>query len=283
MPTTTDQLYTEYDFTLTPPQPWSDVLMAQLGSMGFESFIETEVGFKGYIPRQLENRSAIEGLDLMDHDLVHIAFAKAELPATNWNQEWEQNFKKITVAGRCVVRAPFHNQEDTEYDIVITPKMSFGTGHHQTTYMMLEMLLQEAVAGKSVLDMGCGTGVLAILAAKRNAALVHAIDYDEWCYRNALENVATNKVQVQVELGASDLLIGRSYDLILANINRNVLLKDIPLYADCLTKMGVLLLSGFYACDLDLVLQVCKESGLVYDLHQETDEWVALKVTNKIQ
>jgi ribosomal protein L11 methyltransferase len=273
---TTDQLYVEYTFTVDPTQPWNDVLASDLGELGFESFMETETGLLAYIQKDLDHDDLLNDLELLQIDLVKIAFAKAEIPPTNWNHEWETNFEPIMVQDRCEVRAPFHAGHDVEFDIVIEPKMSFGTGHHQTTHMMLEHLLELDVKDQKLLDMGSGTGVLAILAQMRGASAVDAIDIDTWCYENALENVERNKTdKVNVILGGAEQLQDRYYDTIIANINRNILLADIPTYAKCLASGGKLLLSGFYEADLEAIKDACTAVGLEYLRHKKKDDWVA--------
>ncbi|MGJ8684548.1 MAG: 50S ribosomal protein L11 methyltransferase [Nonlabens sp.] len=275
----TDQIYIEYQFTIKPLEPWNDILIAQLGEVGFESFVETDTGVTGYVLQSLDTDHILENVDVMSSKLVDIAFAKAEIPPTNWNAEWEKNFDPITVDNRCEVRAPFHEPTGVEYDIVIEPKMSFGTGHHQTTHMMIQHLLKEDLSGLSVLDMGSGTGVLGILAQMRGATAVDAIDIDTWCYENALENVERNKAdKVRVILGGAEQLDCKLYDFIIANINRNILLQDIPRYANSLKSGGTILFSGFYTEDLELIKQACNKVGIQYDSHIVRDNWVGLKM-----
>lgn len=275
----TDQIYIEYQFTVTPTQPWNDVLIAQLGTVGFESFMATETGVDAYILKSLDHDQVLDQVEVMQYDLVDIAFAKAEIPPTNWNAEWEKNFHPIVVDDLCEVRAPFHEAKGMKYDIVIEPKMSFGTGHHQTTHMMIQYLLKEELSGLSVLDMGSGTGVLAILASMRGATAVDAIDIDTWCYENAQENVERNSTaNVNVILGGAEQLVGKSYDFIIANINRNILLKDIPQYASCLKDHGTILFSGFYTEDTSQIIELCEKHGLGYEKHIEKDNWVGLKM-----
>ncbi|AGC75175.1 ribosomal protein L11 methyltransferase [Nonlabens dokdonensis] len=276
---TTNLLYVEYDFKVVPQQPWNDVLMAQLGEVGFESFIETDHGIKAYILQSQDSDEVLEGVSIMKNDLCDIAFAKADVPPTNWNAEWEKNFDPIIVNDRCEVRAPFHKASGVEYDIVIEPKMSFGTGHHQTTHMMIEHLLKEDLNDLDVLDIGSGTGVLAILAQMRGAKKVDAIDIDTWCYENALENVERNNAdKVNVILGGAEQLDGRLYDFIIANINRNILLQDIPVYAKSLKSGGTILFSGFYEEDLVHIQEKCNESSINYDSHLYKDNWIAVKM-----
>ncbi len=276
----TDQIYTEYDFTVTPSSPWTDVLMAALGEeYGFESFIESDRGFKAYILQSLDRDGLLDNFEWLDHDLFDLAFAKAKIPPTNWNQEWEKNFDPIVVDNLCEVRAPFHKSNGLKYDIVIEPKMSFGTGHHQTTFMIIQHLLREDLAGLDMLDMGSGTGVLAILAQMRGAASVDAIDIDTWCYENAMENVERNNAdKVTVILGGAEQLGDKMYDAIIANINLNVLLKDIPSYSDVLKSRGVIWFSGFYKTDVEAITSLCNDHGLTYDSMLEKDNWVAVKM-----
>src|SRR5690606_9221190 len=241
-----DSIYLEYDFRVKPVQPYTDILIAELGELGFESFVEQDTGVLAYIQKKDSREGILEGLlGAMGTD-CGIHWSIREIQQQNWNQEWERNFHPIRVGDHCVVRAPFHEAPGLAYDIIIEPKMSFGTGHHETTHMMLQHILESELKGKSVLDMGCGTGVLAILAHKKGASPVDAIDVDPWCYLNSLENVQRNHCpDIRVEQGDSGLLEGRKYDAILANINRNILLGDIPVYARCLKKGGSLFLSGF--------------------------------------
>jgi ribosomal protein L11 methyltransferase len=179
---------------------------------------------------------------------------------------------------RCSVRAPFHSKPSVEYDIVIEPKMSFGTGHHETTHMMIQHILATDFTNKSVLDMGCGTGVLAILAEKRGATLIEAIDIDEWCYLNSVENCSRNSCQnITVSKGDAQLLDTKVFDVIIANINRNILLNDIPQYVACLNPNGLLFLSGFYEQDIPAIQELCTMHSLVLEGQILRNKWVALK------
>jgi ribosomal protein L11 methyltransferase len=201
-----------------------------------------------------------------------------EIEQENWNATWEQNFNPILVGGVCAVRAPFHEKTEVAYDIVIEPKMSFGTGHHETTHMMLQHILDHDFWGKAVLDMGSGTGVLAILAEKKGAKAVDAVDFDNWCYLNALENVERNNCKnIRVYEGDAALLKGKKYDIILANINRNILLEDLPHYVKCLNTNGLLFLSGFYKEDIIAISAKCGELGLKFEKNLEKNNWVAVK------
>lgn len=277
---TTDLLYLEFDFTVNPVAPWTDILASELGSIGFESFEETDRGLLAYVQKEQLDEAVLQNLDVMQRDDVDIAFAKAEVPPTNWNAEWEKNFEPLTIAGKCHVRAPFHPKSGCKYDIVIAPKMSFGTGHHPTTHLMAEYLLEEEMEGLQVLDMGSGTGLLAILACKRGAAAADAIDYDRWCYENALENVALNNLtNIEVIHGDAARLGDKGYDLIIANINRNILLQDLPIYSSVLRAGSPLFLSGFYDEDLVVITEACKSNGLTYQSHKTRKNWISAKFT----
>ncbi|MGO2357333.1 50S ribosomal protein L11 methyltransferase [Mesonia sp.] len=271
-------VYIGYFFKVEPLQPASDILIAELGELGFDSFLETEEGFEAYIIKEKHQEALVKEIDFLKNENFKISYSIKEFDQVNWNEEWEKNFSPIIVDDICQVRAPFHPKKDTKYDIVIEPKMSFGTGHHATTHMMIQHILKDDMRNKSVLDMGCGTGVLAILAAMKGAKPVEAIDVDNWCYLNTLENIERNNcADIKVEEGDAALLAGRSYDIIIANINRNILLNDLPAYADCLTENGEIYLSGFYEEDLEIITEKCKDLGLNFDNHFVRDNWTAAK------
>jgi len=270
--------YIEYNFRINPLQPASEILMAELGERDFESFVEQEEGLLAYIQKKDWNENILEGIFILENLEFKITSEFKEIEQENWNATWEQNFEPIQVEDKCRVRAPFHEKMDFEYDIVIEPKMSFGTGHHETTQMMLRYILENEFIGKSVLDMGSGTGVLAILTEMKGATDIDAIDIDHWCFLNAQENVERNNCScVKVWEGNSDLLGKKKYDIILANINRNILLNDIPKYADCLNSKGTLFLSGFYKDDIPLITEKCNEAGLSFQNNLQEGDWVAAK------
>lgn len=271
-------IYIEYTFKIKPLQPASDILVAELSEAGFESFVENDTGILAYIKKTEWQEDILESIEILNNEQFTSTYTFKEIAQENWNETWERNFHPIQIDSQCAVRAPFHQKCDVEYDIVIEPKMSFGTGHHETTHMMLQFILEHDFKGKSVLDMGSGTGVLAILAAMKGAAHIDAIDIDNWCYLNAKENVARNDCShINVHEGDSSLLGDRKYDVILANINRNILVRDIAAYAQNLRKNGTLFVSGFYVDDLPLISEKCAESGLQFVKNLEKKRWVAVK------
>ena len=270
--------YIEYDFTVSPTEMGAEILMAELAEVGFDSFEDTPTGIKAYIPKDSWNEQILQDIYLLINPEFTISYQITEIEQVNWNEEWEKNFSPIVVEDLCTVRANFHPVPNTRYDIVITPKMSFGTGHHETTYMMLQQLLPLSLEGTKVLDMGCGTGILAIMAALRGAHDITAIDIDPWCVENATENVQQNDCSfITIKEGDVSLIAGEQYNLILANINRNILLSDIPAYTQALLPQGLLLVSGFYEEDLPAIKEKCQEVGLTYLSHIERNRWVSAK------
>ena len=270
--------YIEYDFTVSPTEMGAEILMAELAEVGFDSFEDTPTGIKAYIPKDSWNEHILQDIYLLSNPEFTISYQITEIEQVNWNEEWEKNFSPIVVEDLCTVRANFHPVPNTRYDIVITPKMSFGTGHHETTYMMLQQLLLLSLEGAKVLDMGCGTGILAIMAALRGAHDITAIDIDPWCVKNATENVQQNDCSfITIKEGDVSLIAGEQYNLILANINRNILLSDIPAYTQALLPQGLLLVSGFYEEDLPTIKEKCQEVGLTYLSHIERNRWVSAK------
>jgi len=274
-------IYIGYYFKVEPLQPAVEILIAELGYAGFESFVETEEGVTAYIQKEEWNDKILEYIDILKSDEFNISYTFEEIEQTNWNEEWEKNFNPIVVDDVCSVRAPFHPKPDTKYDIIIEPKMSFGTGHHETTHMMIQHILKNDFNNKSVLDMGCGTGVLAILAEMKGANSLDAIDYDNWCYLNSLENVERNNCKnITVIEGDASALKNKHYDIIIANINRNILLNDMATYVKCLNTNGVLFLSGFYNDDIPIIEEECNKHGLKHVETLEKNHWVALKFVN---
>ncbi len=271
-------IYIGYTFTVSPRKMGTEILIAELGYAGFESFVENEAGVIAYIQKPEWNDSILDDIFILSNPEFKISFTKEEIEQVNWNKEWEKNFKAIEVDGICAVRAPFHKKTNVAYDIIIEPKMSFGTGHHETTHMMIQHILQLNLTDKTVLDMGCGTGILAILAEMKGATTLDAIDIDNWCYLNTVENVARNNCsKITAYEGDASLLKNKKYDVIIANINRNILLKDIPTYANCLNTNGTLLLSGFYDADIPLITDACNAEKLTFVTHFNRNDWVSIK------
>lgn len=271
-------MYIALEFRIFPLQPATDILIAELAERGFESFAETESGLQAFIRESDWKEDLLQDIGILEQKDVEIRYSSQRIPDQNWNAEWEKNFSPIRVGKDCLVRAPFHQAEAVDFDIVIEPKMSFGTGHHETTYLMLQHLLELELTGKSLLDMGCGTGVLAILAAMKGALSVDAIDIDPWSYSNTLENTArNNQGHIRVFQGDASLLQDQSFDVILANINKNILLEDIPRYAQSLNQNGVLLVSGFYLDDLLDISEKCGEVNLKFEKNSVKNDWVSAK------
>ena len=271
-------IYLGYHFTIKPLELGSEILIAELGEKAFESFIETETGISAFVQKDLWNEAILEDIQILSNPEFEISYTFEEIEQVNWNEEWEKNFEPIDVDGKCHVRAPFHEKTNAEFDIVIEPKMSFGTGHHETTHMMIQHLLETDLVGKKTLDMGCGTAILAILAEMKGAQPIDAIDIDNWCYLNSIENAERNNCKhISVYEGEASLLVGKKYDVIIANINRNILLNDMQQYVDCLNENGILFLSGFYTEDIPVISESCTSKGLTYVKQFERNNWVALK------
>jgi len=269
-------IYIELAVTVSPLEPFRDLFIAQLGAVGFESFSETEEGFAAYILK--EDYIASAAMEQMQWDGVTVSVKEQEIEQVNWNAEWERNFNPIEVDGRVYIRAPFHAERaGFEYAMLIEPKMSFGTGHHQTTHMMIQWLLETPSNHVDVLDMGCGTGILGILAGMRGAKSVHGIDVDTWCIENTLENAQRNGVAMTADLGGSEVLSG-TYDLILANINLNVLLADIAHYEKALRKGGSIFFSGFYEDNVPTLRAAAEALGLTFEGVKAREQWRSIKM-----
>lgn len=268
---------TQLIFTLATPDN-REILAALLAEIGYDSFMDTPTGLSAYIPANMFDEAATKAaLEPVEAIFEKITAESSPVPDVDWNAEWEKSFTPITVAGKCRIRAPFHEYDaNYQLDIIIEPKMSFGTGHHATTTLMIQQLFDIDLAGKSLLDMGCGTGVLAIAAKKLGAQCVTGIDIDHWSVENARENAARNKVEMTVIEGGVEAISG-TFDIILANINRNILLEQMPVYSRSLTAGGVLCLSGFYASDLDIIKEKAGQLGFSFEKVLEQDEWVSAK------
>lgn len=255
--------------------------MAHLAELGFESFTETEDGIQGFIPVDQYDEVTVKGWLQKQSADSGIFFRTERVKAQNWNAIWESAYEPVLIEERCMVRAPFHAPiPGVEFDLIIEPRMSFGTAHHETTSLMIAMLMLEDVAGKRMLDMGCGTAVLAILAFKMGARSVVAIDNDEWAYANALDNIVRNDaVSIEVFQGDATTISAPPFDIIVANINRNILVQDIAVYARNLVAGGTLLMSGFYEEDLLPIRSAAIACGLTYVTHRVKNSWTGVKFT----
>jgi ribosomal protein L11 methyltransferase len=270
------QQYLEFTFNIEPLQPWNEILMAELIEIGFDSFTEEHDGILGYVQKELYDEKALEKLWLMHSEEVKITYTFLEMPNINWNEEWEKNFSPIFVEDKVLIRAEFHESNPNMHEIIIQPKMSFGTGHHPTTHLMVQQMMTMDFLGKNVLDMGCGTSVLAIYAKQKGAAKVTAIDIDEWSVENSKENATRNNVELEISLGTAENLGKEKFDIILANINRNILISDIPTYVSVLTDGGLLLLSGLCFFDEMDIIEVCTAQNLKLIHKQQKEEWMSL-------
>ncbi|PUV21291.1 50S ribosomal protein L11 methyltransferase [Sphingobacterium athyrii] len=277
--------YIEVIFQMLSGEEWQkDLLVSDLADIGFDTFEDTESGFAAYIPAANLDLQALETLMLNLDAGLEVDYKVQEIENQNWNKLWESNFNPIEVGGQCYVRATFHESKpDFPYEIIIDPKMSFGTGHHQTTSMMLQYILENDFEGKRVLDMGCGTGILAILASKKGAKAILAVDYDEICVESVAENSGLNHVDnIEAVCGSFEVLKDRLFDTILANINRNILLEQLPQYALSINKNGELYLSGFYEQeDLAMLRDAAESLGFEFISKKVLNNWCAAKFVKR--
>lgn len=256
-----------------------DLLIADLADIGFNTFEDTSEGFLAFIEQEHFQEAALQAI-LAEHEDLNASYSVEEIAGENWNKVWEQNFEPLVISDQCYVRATFHEpQPQYPFEIVIDPKMAFGTGHHQTTTMMMEYILSTDFKGKRVLDMGCGTGILAFLAAKKGASTLTAIDYDQVCYESTLENAALNHVDNLIAIcGGKEAIPTQTFDVILANINRNILLDQMDSYASVLAPGGEIMFSGFYEDpDLGMIKAACSTAGMTYQDHKKIGDWVAAR------
>ena len=269
--------YYAYSFTNPENENLKDMFMELLGEIGFDSFMDTDDGFDAYCQEPLLNEEELNDIMQMEQ-FAKVKLLKKELiPDQDWNATWEASYEPVIINEFCRIRAPFHKVEGSyKYDLIIEPKMSFGTAHHETTSQIIELMLQSDFSGHNLLDMGSGTGVLAILAKKLGSATTVAIDNDEWAYRNALDNIRLNdENDIAVELGDANSVNDRQFDVILANINRNILLRDMKEYVKCLVDGGKIFFSGFYEEDLILITKEAERLGLSYSNHVTKNNWTA--------
>lgn len=267
--------YSVYEFFTTDEieRSW---LISILSDYHFEGFEETEESLKGFVPADKIKHLSIKEI-LAGEELHHIAFKTDNIEEKNWNEEWEKNFPPVIIADRVGIRAPFHTPFNTEYEIIIEPKMSFGTGHHATTAGVIELMLGEKIEGKSVLDFGSGTGVLAILAEKLNAAKIVAIDHEEWAYRNCIENIERNHcVRIKPVHGNDSFAFSEKFDLILANINRHVILANLASWKRLMANGGIMIVSGILLDDEKDVVAEANKQGLMVRNILRNNGWLAI-------
>ncbi len=267
--------YLVIDLKIKPVEPGRDILLAMLDALGYDSFEETPQGLKAYVETADFSPEELESLPLFNSEEFELSYSTEKLETINWNEEWERNYEPVRLGNKLLIRAPFHPpQGEFEHEILIEPKMSFGTGHHFTTRLMAQAMFSLDFQGKKVLDMGTGTGILAILAQQLGAEDIEAIDNFEWAVENTAENAERNQAhKVKAELGDATVLPGRKYQILLANINRNVLLEDMKTYVDTLEKGGDLLLSGFFEHDFALIDAEAQKQGLRFVNKIEEERW----------
>ena len=275
--------YTKVICQLTPDNEINrQVLMAEMGDLGFESFDEQEDVLDAYIPSKDFNDDILKNDSISNNPLFQVEFQNEIIPDQNWNEVWEKNyFQPLLIENRCLIRAPFHTEyPEAEFEIVIEPQMAFGTGNHETTQLMVQSIFKTDVLAKDVLDMGCGTGILGILTSMLGAKNVTGIDIDEWSYRCTKETAELNNINnLEAKLGDASILGDESYDIILANIQRNILLQDMEKYVPVLQPGGTLIMSGFYTQDIEPIKEKAESIGLTDAGYLEMNNWVAYRFT----
>ena len=268
--------YTQISFKLNPDTTENrEILVAMLSDLAFESFDESEGQVMGYMPGESVDLEEIEAITSLLP--FSVATENELIPDKNWNEVWEKNyFKPLLIGNRCLVRAPFHTEfEPAEFELVIEPKMAFGTGNHETTTLVAEQILNMDLSGKTVLDMGCGTGILGMLASLKGAKSVTAIDIDTWSFESTVENARLNNIlNLEAQLGDASLLGKETFEIIFANIHKNVIINDLPVYESVLQSGGKLYMSGFYTHDMPDVKAKAESLGLVDSGFQEKNNWV---------
>jgi ribosomal protein L11 methyltransferase len=270
--------YIQCQFTLSEPIPWSEILITYLAEIEFESFEQTENRVEAYIQKPLFDENKVK--EVLSTIQTELEFSFTEIEDENWNAQWESSFSPIYIDKNCIIRAPFHEKEDGfKQEIIINPQMSFGTGHHQTTYLIMSEMFGIDFENKSVLDMGSGTGILAILAEKLGCKEAVAIDIDEWAYKNTIDNLELNDCKIiRVEEGGAELLTElEKYDIVLANINRNILTNDMHKYIASMKPNSTIYMSGFYTSDVDILTETANKNGLEYINQQELEGWAMVQ------
>ena len=272
-------MYTEYyiNFNREVSEEETEIITALLGQSEFESFQNNQFGVKAYIQNALINKEEIDLILVNIKNIFNVDITINEIEDVNWNAEWEKSYDPVFVGDSCVIRAPFHKiTPKPDFEVIINPKMAFGTGHHETTYLISDILFSERIRNKEICDAGTGSGVFAIIASLLGAKSIYAYDIDQWSYNNTKENLKINKINnVVVKKGNSDLIKGKDYDLILANINRNILLNDVAQFSLSLREKGTLIVSGFYAQDLPIIIKEFEKNNLKLDTFKKKNNWIA--------
>ena len=270
--------YTEVDIRLKSVNPFADIIVAKLNEIDFESYAEDANGVKAYVQTLLLNENAVKEIISEVAELCELTFSISKVKQENWNQQWESNFEPVVINDKCVIRAHFHQPiPDVDFEIIITPKMSFGTGHHETTSLVMNEMFSLDFNNKSVLDIGCGTGVLAILASKLGANSLVGIDFDEWAVENAEENSVLNSIDnIDYIHGDADAIGDATFDIIVANINRNIILQDIEKYVGAMNEKSEIIFSGFLKEDIPLILEKSEQLGLDLVVSKNKNKWQML-------
>lgn len=272
--------YIELSFSFSQNTDFADIVVAKLNEIEFESYVETQDGVDAYIQESLFNQEKLNEVIEDLQSLFQFEYKIKEIKQENWNQQWEENFNPVEINKDCFIRAHFHDKIDCKYEIIITPKMSFGTGHHETTFLMMNEMFHIDFNNKKVLDMGCGTGILAILSKMLGSSITQAIDIDEWSYENSVENATLNNTEdINFSLGNVTVIEG-AFDVVLANINKNIILEDISKYIDSLNENSDLLLSGFLSEDVIIIRDKAESLGLSFVSHKNKNKWNLLHFTN---
>jgi ribosomal protein L11 methyltransferase len=270
--------YTEVDIRLKSVNPFADIIVAKLNEIDFESYAEDANGVKAYVQTLLLNENAVKEIISEVAELCELTFSISKVKQENWNKQWESNFDPVVINDKCVIRAHFHQPiPDVDFEIIITPKMSFGTGHHETTSLVMNEMFSLEFNNKSVLDMGCGTGVLAILASKLGANSLVGIDFDQWAVENAEENSVLNSIDnIDYIHGDADAIGDATFDIIVANINRNIILQDIEKYVGAMNVKSEIIFSGFLKEDIPLILEKSEQLGLDLVVSKNKNKWQML-------
>jgi len=271
--------YLEFNFKVAPKQPWTDLLVTELAEIGFESFVDETEGTLAYIQVNNFKENNLKEVSVLNMPEVTVTFTQKTIPSQNWNETWESAFDPIEINDKCWIRAPFHSVDNRPFDVLISPQMAFGTGHHETTFLISQILFNIPIQNKTVLDMGCGTGVLALLAEKLGALNVLAIDIDEYAYENTVLNLSLNKSEkITVEKGDATTIGNRQFEIIIANINKNILMNDMQTYERALLPNAQLFLSGFFKTDVEELTAYAEKLGLQFVNSVQKNDWAMIQL-----